>query len=340
MIGGYPWRMWLMLAGCAGALGACGTESGKADLFAPEVAMEDMVVAFGEVHSPGPDALREQEVMGPDLVHIEVIHPDIPPLDLPPPVGDADNDGIPDTVDPFPADGDRPGTSSAMSVYMHTSDELWKLDVKSHDITKVGDFVWPSGWSNDQMTDIAIDRWGVLYGVTFDNAYVCHPETAECWSLGSLPDSFNGLTLVPKGTVSPDQDVLIGVAGDGGWYRLNVMGGEVFVSKLGEFGGPYSSSGDAYSIAGAGTYAAANKTGATHDVLVQLDPKTGKVLGEVGPLTGYASVWGLAGWTDKAFAFDAGGDIAIVDTTNGQILELLQESTQPWWGAGVRTLIF
>ncbi|MFH1530830.1 MAG: hypothetical protein ABIK09_08885 [Pseudomonadota bacterium] len=50
-----------------------------------------------------------------------------------------------------------------------------------------------------------------------------------------------------------------------------------------------------------------------------MNPVTGAVIAEVGVLSGYASVWGLAGWTGKAFAFDASGDIVIVDTATGQV---------------------
>ena len=67
---------------------------------------------------------------------------------------------------------------------------------------------------------------------------------------------------------------------------------------------------------------------------------SGAVVAEVGILSGYESVWGLAGWTGKAFAFDEGGDIVIVDTANGQVTQVIEETSQAWWGAGVRTLIF
>ncbi len=267
---------------------------------------------------------------------------DTPPFpDLPPPPPDGDGDGIPDEFDPFPGDPNKPGTGSAMSVYMHTSDSLWKLDVKTYAVTKIGDFDWPGGiFANDDMTDIAIDRYGVLYGVSFNSAYVCHPQSVECWELGDLPDSFNALTMIPEGVIEPDRDVMVGISGDGGWYRLDVSGTNISATKLGQYGGPYSSSGDAYSIAGVGTFAAVNKIGEGDDFLVELDPVTGAVIAEVGVLSGYESVWGLAGWTGQAFAFDSGGDIVIVDTATGQVEQVIGETSQSWWEAGVRTLIY
>ncbi len=334
-----------LLAALVCALGCGGSSEPELDV-AAEISSVDVVIGNVDALPGTQDSalidLPWTEVEAVDLGSSEetlvapetVTFPDVPPDPL-----DQDNDSIPDAFDPFPNDGIRPGTGSAMSVYMHTASTLWKLDVKSHAISLIGDFEWPA-WEGGEMTDIAMDRWGVLYGVTFDDIYTCHPQTVECWKLGALPDSFNGLTMVPQGVIDPDQDVLVGISGDGGWYRLDMANGTVNATKLGSFGGPYSSSGDAYSIVGAGTYAAANKDWEWDDVLVELNPATGQVIKEVGPLSGYGSVFGLAGWTGKAFAFDEGGDIVILDTSTGKVLEVLQETNEQWWGAGVRTLIF
>jgi hypothetical protein len=182
-----------------------------------------------------------------------------PPLDVQPPPPDDDGDGIPDSADPFPADATRPGRAMPSTVYMHTASELFSMDVKMYKVTWLGNFQWPDDGGVHKMTDIAIDRWGVLYGVSFDRLYVCHPFTAECWGQGSLPDGFNGLTLVPKGVLG-DEDVLIGVSGAGHWFRLEpAPGGTVSVTELGDYGSGYSSSGDAYSIAGVGTFAAVDR---------------------------------------------------------------------------------
>jgi hypothetical protein len=262
-----------------------------------------------------------------------------PPLDVQPPPPDDDGDGIPDSADPFPADATRPGRAMPSTVYMHTASELFSMDVKMYKVTWLGNFQWPDDGGVHKMTDIAIDRWGVLYGVSFDRLYVCHPFTAECWGQGSLPDGFNGLTLVPKGVLG-DEDVLIGVSGAGHWFRLEpAPGGTVSVTELGDYGSGYSSSGDAYSIAGVGTFAAVDKVGESHDYLVRIDPANGKVLEEIGKLEGYWAIYGLAGWSDHAFAFDAGGDILIIDTNSGEVVKVISETTHEWWGAGVWTVL-
>jgi hypothetical protein len=189
------------------------------------------------------------------------------------------------------------------------------------------------------MTDIAIDRYGVLWGVTFDRLYVCHPQTAQCFTVATLPADFNGLTMVPGALLGGgDEDVLVGISEDGGWWRLDVDGAAVTPVKLGSFGGGWGSSGDAYAIEGVGTFAAADLSAGADDALLTLDPATGQAVGQVAPLTGYSGVYGLAGWTERAFAFEEGGDILVIDIASGSV-SVLAETGKAWWGAGVRTRI-
>jgi hypothetical protein len=232
-----------------------------------------------------------------------------------------------------------PGVAEQSWVYMHTSDALYRMDVKMYKVMLVGEFKWEGFWATDQMTDLAIDRWGVLYGISFSTLYVCHPQTAACKSLGELPSEFNGLTVIPVGVLEPDDEVLVGISSDGGWYRLDVVGTQVQSSLLGSYGSGWGSSGDAYSIVGVGTFASVHESSYGDDTIVEVDPATGKVLSVVAELAGYGGVFGLAGWTDRAFAFDESGTILIVNTTTGGIESTLKNTDMAWWGAGVRTEI-
>jgi len=248
---------------------------------------------------------------------------------------DSDADGVPDLYDLFPNDPTEPGHTTTNMVYAHTSSTLYTLDVSSYTLSNLGAFVFPSDGGGHQMTDIAIDEWGVLYGVTFDRLYVCNPTSLGCTTLATLPSSFNGLTLIPAPVIYPDRDALVGISTDGDWYLLEVFGGAVTTTYLGAYGGTYTSSGDAFSILTVGTYAAVNKTGETNDVLLSVDPATGAAISEIIVLDG-TSTFGLAGWADQVFAFDASGQITLVDLVNTTSLVI---NTDPisWWGAGVRT---
>jgi hypothetical protein len=249
---------------------------------------------------------------------------------------DSDMDGIPDDGDLFPEDPDLPGAADTAFIYPHTSSKLFALNANTINLVEVGSFGWPSDGGNHQMTDLALDAYGTIFGVSFTHLYTCHPETVACTSLGVLPGSYNGLTMLPAGTLDPNLDVLVAISSPGQWYRLDVNDGVVTATNLGSYGPGYSSSGDAYAIVGAGTFAAVNASGSTADVLVALVPETGQVAYEVSAIGNYSNVWGLAGWLGRAYAFDSSGDVLRIDLTTGAVTIAL-ETNHSWWGAGVAT---
>lgn len=245
---------------------------------------------------------------------------------------DSDADHIPDLFDPFPSDPTAPAPTIA-GVYAHTSSQLFTMDPVTYAVSLIGSFTGVNG----QITDIAIDRYGVLYAVSFSALFVCDASTAACYQLATLPSSFNGLTVVPAGTVDPNFETIVGIANSGNWYAVNLTGtGSATVTQIGAYGNGYSSTGDAYSIVGVGTYGAVNKPGASSTVIVSVDPATGTALNEVGEVTGYTTIYGLAGWQSEIFAFNSSGAIVSIDPMTGQPT-LLAQTPYSWWGAGVST---
>jgi hypothetical protein len=249
---------------------------------------------------------------------------------------DTDGDGVPDTADLWPLDANLPGTVLAEHVYAHTSSTLYTMNAYTYAVTSVGGFQWPGGAQS--MTDIAIDEWGVLYGTSFTNLFICHPQTVACTDLGSLPGSFNGLTMVPTGTLLPNDQALIGISTNGTWYHLQVAVGAVTSTIIGSYGGGYQSSGDVFSIENVGTFAAVNNAGlgTSDDFIIEVDPASGALINQVAQLSGYGSVFGLAGWFGKVFAFDASGTILEVSMITGNVT-VIQSGGPSWWGAGVQT---
>ena len=292
---------------------------------------------------------------------------------------DADHDGVPDVADPFPTDPDRPGEAADGVVYGHTAHDLYTLDVKTYQMQRMAAFEGLEGEVEFErrMTDLAIDAYGVVWGVSYLRLYTCHPVTGRCTLMVDLADvvggdqvyEFNALTMVPAALFGELRDVLVGVSNDGGWYRFDVHYEEriVEVTRLGSYGMGRRSSGDVYSIEGVGTYAAVDQAGGEDDYLIRLDPTTG--VSEVEPiagLDGLQQVFGLAGWTQHAFAFDRSGTILVVDVQAGATVATLvhRQSGEDvalcmlngrnvgagnpicdtgapieWWGAGVRTRI-
>jgi hypothetical protein len=249
---------------------------------------------------------------------------------------DLDGDFIPNDDDVFPDDPDKPGKAQAAKMYAHSATTLSTIDVVTYDVVTVGDFVWPMGLA-DSMTDIAIDRHGQLFGISFTQMYVCDPMTAECWNLGTIPGEYNGLTFLPAGTLLPDKDALIAITVDGNWYHLTIQDAMVMVKAIGKYGGTYSSAGDAFSIENVGTFAAVYKAGVPTTVIVTVDPLTGTVLSDLAVLP-LSTVWGLAGWQGAILAFDYTGDVAKVDPVTKEIT-LLGNKGSEWWGAGVSTVL-
>jgi len=252
---------------------------------------------------------------------------------------DDDNDKVPDDKDMDPLNNLVPGTAKHGMVYAHTDAELFMFDPDTLQITKVNDFGWPNDDGGHQMTDIAIDQWGVLYGITFDRLYVCSAITADCTFLATLPTEFNGMTLVPKGTVDPVNETLIGIGEDGSWNRIDVKGTMATITQIGYYGSGYSSSGDAYSLEGIGTFASVKGLWEDNgDIIVKVNPVNGNVLQEIVTVAGYTSLYGLAGWGSKAFGFDSSGAVLLIDLTKGTYKEVVNVfKGESWWGAGVTT---
>lgn len=310
------------------ALGRCGSDTSDAG--------QDLPNLFDDIPHDSGDSTLSQDTLP------ELTQPDTAPSDLANHqiLDDADEDGIPDIYDLFPNDPKAPGHVLQNAVYAHTADELWLMQVKTYEMDFVAFFQWPAGEDNPhKMTDIAIDRYGVLYGVSYSGLYVVNANTGECYRVGTLPEPFNALTLVPKGVLDTNRDVMVGISGVGGWYRLDPQGDQFIPTQLGSYGDGYMSSGDAYSIEKVGTFASVNKTGASDDYLVEIDPKTGAVIREVGEMKGLSLVYGLAGWTGRAMAFDESGEIAIVDTKTGEVIKTITDTPKKWWGAGVQTVL-
>ncbi|MCA9636039.1 MAG: hypothetical protein KC420_08420 [Myxococcales bacterium] len=251
---------------------------------------------------------------------------------------DTDKDGIPDADDPFPMDGNLPGKAEGNLVYAHTSSNLFTMGVADpYPITAIGKFTFNQ--SPGSVTDIALDRWGVLYAITFNDLFVCHPMTAACYYLADLPSSYNGLTMIPPGLLDPDDDILVGIANSGTWLRFNIVGNQVQTQVLGQYGPGYTSAGDVFSIQGVGTFGATNKSGVGNaTVIVDANPMTGAVIKDLAALQGYPAVYGLAGWEGKIFAFNAGGQVIEVNPMDNSY-KVIKTTNNAWWGAGVYSVL-
>lgn len=219
------------------------------------------------------------------------------------------------------------------TLYAHTSSTLYRLDPAG--FAKVADFQFDK--NQGSMTDIALDQSGVLYGVTFGDLFQCDKATAKCNWLAGLPGQFNGLTFVPKGTVKPNEEALIGIGNDGSWNLVDFSGGKATIKKLGEYGGGLTSSGDAFSVEGIGTYATVKSGFFGNDSLASIDPLNGSatVLGNIGE----SDLWGFAWYQGTFYGFASGGGVYAINlgTAKATPAKFPVPSGLSWWGAGVST---
>lgn len=303
---------------------------------------------------------------------------------------DRDGDLVPDWVpergltgpDRWPDDFGWPGSASRDAIYAHDdsinggtyTDSLWTLDVTNDTIEQVGLIRYeqgPGGPAADQdrasLTDIAIDQYGVLYGVS-DGApgsskklYICNPRDAVCRTIAALPASANypGLTLLPPGVVGPDATMV--AMESTRWVRVNFLDDPITENSLGtlgpatvdgvSFSDATSASGDAYAIREPTTgavraFATVRRNGnalAFGSWVVEVDPKSGRIQAVIGEMpSGFDDPFGLAGWYDgRIYVFDAGGAIFKfdpADTAAGLQRVDTAGAAKRWFGAAVRTV--
>lgn len=251
------------------------------------------------------------------------------------PEQDVDWSELLDPVDVGESDGETLPTGPVGDLYAHTADDLYKLDLKAGAVVHVGK--WTYDKNKGVVTDIALDQVGKLFAITHDDLFECS-LTAKCKWLAALPETFNGMTFVPKGTVDPVAEALIGISEDGDWTRISIAGTKVTLKKLGSYGGGWLSSGDAFSVIGIGTYATL-KGKSTTDSLALVDPKTGKIQKIIGE-TGVKNLFGLAWWAGVFYGFSSDGNAYTLDVTSGKATKVQGIATPQgvkWWGAGVST---
>ncbi|MEE2645344.1 MAG: thrombospondin type 3 repeat-containing protein [Myxococcota bacterium] len=252
---------------------------------------------------------------------------------------DRDQDGIADDFDPAPDEEAWPGRVTPNTIYAHTSGALFALNVKTELLDRIGFFSDDqSGNSLPLITDIAIDRAGVLYAISAETLFICHPQTVGCRSVGPLGGAFNGLTWIPGERFQEDRDRLVGISNDGGWHWLRLERGTVAVELLGRYPDGDRSSGDAYSIDGLGTFASVKRAGRNDDTIIRLNLEGDFQAEDLVVTTGYQQIYGLAGWRGALFAFDASGVILRYDFEQGE-LRVVNDQGNRWWGAAVSTVL-
>lgn len=229
--------------------------------------------------------------------------------------------------------GSGSGDGAIVYVYAHTASTLFRVDPDTLSVTQVAPFGWGSVGS-DSMTDIAIDKTGMMIGISYSRVYRVDPTTAQTTLLSnSLDGTFNGLSFVPASMLGQTgDDVLVAVNNtDGRVMKIDPTTGAA--TQVGNMGS-YQSSGDLVAVEGFGT--AQTVTGSGSDRLAKLAPNTFAAT-PIGNGTGFGQIWGVAFWKGKIFGFTNGGAFVLIDPTTGSAM-MVSQTSNAWWGAAVNTL--
>jgi hypothetical protein len=219
-------------------------------------------------------------------------------------------------------------------VYAHSPDTLYRLDANNNQIAVVGPF---SGGCTS-VIDIALDSNSNAYVTTETDLFSVDLQTAACTHIaaGAYP---NSLSFVPKGTLDPNVEALVGYVGST-YIRINTTTGAV--ENVGALSGGYASSGDIVSVIGGGTFLTVKGGSANcNDCLLQIDPKTGDLVQNYGSVN-HVDVFGLAFWAGTAYGFDNGGEVFSISVQNGTVVTTAIPVPNPppglqFWGAGSTT---
>ena len=224
-----------------------------------------------------------------------------------------DEDGPPvaDGGGAFAMEASPPDPTGAGEVFGHSDNTLYRVDTVTRYVTEVGYF---KGCSN--INDIALDESSNIYASTGGELYYVETNTGNCTRIagGVFPAS---LSFVPAGTVEADREALVGFEG-GSYEKIDPKTG--VVTKIGEIGQGFASSGDVVSAKGGKTFLTVTGMGCTEsDCLIEIDPKSGALTKNWGPI-GKSKVFGLAFWAGELYGFTDAGEIVLMRIDTGTLV--------------------
>jgi hypothetical protein len=220
-------------------------------------------------------------------------------------------------------------------VYGHTATTLYKVNATTKVVTAVADF----HNCDSDVIDLALDAYSHAFVTTLNGLYRLDLSTANCTAVNpASTDTYpNSLSFVPKGTLDPSFEALVGYSGSS-YVRINLVTG--VIQQIGTLGGGFVSSGDIVSVNDGGTYLTVKDPNGspTTDFLVEVNPATGGLVRNFGALP-FNNVYGLAFWGGSLYGFSNGGTLFEItingsSTTSAAVPNAMNEQ---WNGAGSTT---
>ncbi len=230
----------------------------------------------------------------------------------------------------FVPEASRPrDTTGTGEVFAHSENTLYRIDTQTRSIEMVGTF---EGCT--YVADIALDASSRMYASTGAELVLIETNTAHCVRIatGTFP---NSLSFVPAGTLDAGSETLVGYQGSD-YVKIDPRTGAV--TKIGDLGGGFKSSGDVVtSKDGKGFVTVKGKDCA--DCLAEIDPETGALVRNWGSV-GKPDVFGLAFWGGELYAFTNAGEMLLLTLDTGSLQTKampLKDAPAKFWGAGSTT---
>src|SRR5262245_1626891 len=105
----------------------------------------------------------------------------------------------------------EPVRTRELVMFANTPDGLFRVDPSLNDPVPLGTF-WMRDGTPPNITDIAIDRRGSMWGVGFYNVYKINPRTLEVTQLSEARTAaLNALAIVSLGPTRESPDTLLAV---------------------------------------------------------------------------------------------------------------------------------
>jgi hypothetical protein len=243
--------------------------------------------------------------------------------------------GTPDAGRDAGFDAGRPEMGLAQDdlIYVHEDRQLFTFTPSTGALSRV------TGFSCLFATDMAIDRAGRAFLVANNTLFRVNLQTGTCTGIARLPESLVALAFLPAGVLDQLNETLVGY-GETAYWEFDPTDG--FASRLGTsaLSGDLVPSGDLTALSDGGTFLTVRSRawpGTRPDELVRIDPLTGAVVEQLGPI-GLDEVWGLATFDDALYGFTANGGAARFSFRDGGVLAIpfVLLPGRRFWGAAAR----
>ncbi|MFZ5481416.1 MAG: hypothetical protein ACOZNI_31940 [Myxococcota bacterium] len=238
------------------------------------------------------------------------------PDDTTPPTDDTGTTGGGTVTDTDPPIDTGDPLVATEPVYLNTSSTLYSYDPDANSATSLGRFSCSSN-----MTDIAIDLDGYMYGVDGSALYSIDPRDAQCARVAAVDDYFVGLTFVSDGRLVASGDTVAFLDTSSGRATTLVRAGE------------YTTSGDIIGLPDGMLYWTVQGA----DDLVQVDPNDGSTT-RVGRIN-VSDIFGLGYHDGTLYGFTSGGQRVVIDETNAQATDN-DRLSGTWWGATTNPVLW